>query len=81
MSDLYILNGKSSYDVTFMCRVVFVFSLCVFVPNVARVSRQCIFDSNAITMNAYFHWLSRAVKSAVDMPEGMLYSYAECTCL
>ena len=21
--------------------------------------------------NAYFHWLSRAVKSAVDMPEGM----------
>ena len=31
--------------------------------------------------NAYFHWLSKAVKSAVDMPEGMLYSYAECTCL
>jgi hypothetical protein len=22
---------------------------------------------------------SRALKSAVDMPEGMLYSYAECT--
>jgi len=31
--------------------------------------------------SAYFHWLSRAVKSAVDMPEGMLYSYAECTYL
>ena len=31
--------------------------------------------------SAYFHWLSRAVKSPVDMTEGMLYSYAECTCL
>ena len=28
----------------------------------------------------YFHWLSRAVKSAVYMPGGMLYSYAKCTC-
>jgi hypothetical protein len=25
-----------------------------------------------LSCNAYFHWLSRAIKSAVDMPEGML---------
>ena len=31
--------------------------------------------------SAYFHWLSRAVKFPVDMTDGMLYSYAECTCL
>jgi hypothetical protein len=34
-----------------------------------------------LSCHAFFHWISRAVKSAVDRPEWMVYSYAECTCL
>ena len=54
--------------------IVNIFSMDIITLSVPIILLQ-------LKCSAYFHWLSRAVKFPVDTTEGMLYSYAECTCL